>query len=136
MDSAEEHAAWLERDEEHYILQGNCSLGRAALNTVVIESPKVSRLHAIIHSENPGAFWLIDLGSSNGTFLNKRRIHEPVRLHDHDQIIIGGNVFVFRQPRKDSGEHAIGRPVLTLREDVENLPCWLLVADIKNFTRL
>jgi adenylate cyclase len=136
MNLTEQREAWLERDGDQYVLHSDCSLGRAALNTLVLESPKVSRLHAIIHLESAGAFWLIDLGSSNGTFLNKRRIHEPVRLHDQDQITIGGNVFIFRQPGKDSGEHAIGRPVLTLRDDVENLPCWLLVADIKNFTRL
>jgi adenylate cyclase len=136
MDSAEEHAAWLERDEEHYILQGNCSLGRAALNTVVIESPKVSRLHAIIHSENPGAFWLVDLGSSNGTFLNKRRIHEPVRLRDNDHITIGGRTFAFRQARETLDRPKSTAPLLTLKERIEDVPCWLLVADIKNFTPL
>jgi len=135
MAPSEEREAWLEGDGKQFALHGNCSLGRAALNSLVLESPKVSRLHAIIHLESAGAFWLIDLGSSNGTFLNNRRIHEPVRLHDQDQITIGGNLFVFRQPRKDSGEHIIGGPVLTLQE-MENLPCWLLVADIKNFTRL
>jgi class 3 adenylate cyclase len=135
MGPTEEREAWLDGDGQQHILHGNCSLGRGALNSLVLESPKVSRLHAIIHLESAGAFWLIDLGSSNGTFLNRRRIHEPVRLHDHDQIMIGGNVFVFRQPRKDSGEHIIGGPALTLQE-MENLPCWVLVADIKNFTRL
>lgn len=136
MDSDEEHAAWLERDEEQYILQGNCSLGRAALNTVVIESPKVSRLHAIIHSEKPGALWLVDLGSNNGTFLNKRRIHEPVRLRDHDRITIGGHTFAFRQAREALDKAKSAATLLTLKERVEDVPCWLLVADIVNFTPL
>src|SRR6266581_5872259 len=83
------HEAWLEREGEQHALAGNCSIGRAALNTLVLDSPKVSRLHSIIHLEDTGAFWLIDLGSSNGTLLNKRRIHEPVRLHAKDQIAIG-----------------------------------------------
>jgi pSer/pThr/pTyr-binding forkhead associated (FHA) protein len=95
MSLAEEPEAWLEREDQHHILEGSCSIGRAALNTLVVDSAKVSRLHAIIHSERAGAFWLIDLGSSNGTFLNKRRIHEPVRLRDCDQITIGGNTFIF-----------------------------------------
>jgi adenylate cyclase len=135
MSLTEDYEAWLERDGEQHILHGNCSLGRAALNTVVLDSPKVSRLHAIIHLENAGEFWLIDLGSSNGTLLNKRRIHGPVRLRDQDQITIGANAFVFRQPRRDSGELRAATPLLTLQE-VENLPCWLLVADIKDFTPL
>src|SRR6185437_9148933 len=97
--SLHEHEAWLERGKEQYRLEGNCSIGRASLNTLVIDSPKVSRLHSIIHLEGNGAFWLIDLGSSNGTFLNKRRIHEPVRLHDQDEISAGGESLVFHQPR-------------------------------------
>ena len=130
-----EQEAWLERDGKQYVLHGDCSFGRAALNTFVLESPNVSRLHAIIHLESAGAFWLIDFGSINGTLVNKRRIHEPVRIRDRDQIMIGGNVFIFRQPRRNSGEHRIGGPLLTLQE-IENLPCWLFVADIKNFTQL
>jgi adenylate cyclase len=136
MGLAEEPEAWLEREGQEHILQGNCSIGRAALNTIVLETAKVSRLHAIIHSERAGAFWLVDLGSSNGTFLNKRRIHEPVRLRDHDQITVGGNSFIFRQARDASDRPKSTAPPLTLQEGIEDVPCWLLVADIKDFTLL
>ena len=132
----EESEAWLEREGQHHILEGSCSIGRATLNTLVVDSAKVSRLHAIIHSESPGTFWLVDLGSSNGTFLNKRRLHEPARLRDCDQITIGGNTFFFRQSPHSSDRLRSTAPVLTLQEQVEEVPCWLLVADIKNFTPL
>lgn len=133
MSPTRQEEAWLECEGEQHPLHGNCSIGRAALNTLVLESPKVSRLHSIIQLEDTGAFWLIDLGSSNGTYLNKRRIHMPVRLHDQDQIAIGGSAFTFHQPQgKPSAEL---RPLLTLQE-IENVPCWLLVADIKDFTPL
>jgi len=75
--SLQEHEAWLEHAGEQRRLEGNCSIGRAGLNTIVVDSPKVSRLHSIIHLEENGAFWLIDLGSSDGTFHNRRRIHDP-----------------------------------------------------------
>jgi len=52
----------------------------------VLESPKVSRRHALTHLQNIGEPWLIDFGSSNVTFLNKRRIHQPVRLSDGGQL--------------------------------------------------
>ena len=133
--SLHEHEAWLERGGEQLRLEGNCSIGRAALNTLVIDSPKVSRLHSIVHLEDKGAFWLIDLGSSNGTFLNKRRIHEPVRLHDQDEVNIGGKSFVFHQPRGKPSAQLKPGPLATLQE-VENVDVWLLVADIKNFTPL
>ena len=133
---AEEDEAWLEREDQRHILEGSCSIGRATLNTLVVNSAKVSRLHAIIHYERAGAFWLVDLGSINGTFLNKRRIHEPARLRDCDQITIGGNTFTFRQSRDPSDRLRSTAPVLTLQEQIEEVPCWLLVADIKNFTPL
>src|SRR5262245_1877314 len=136
MSLAEEPEAWLEREDQQHILEGSCSIGRATLNTLVVDSAKVSRLHAIIHSERAGAFWLVDLGSSNGTFLNKRRIHEPARLRNRDQITIGGNAFTFRQSRDPSDRPRSTAPVLTLQEQIEEVPCWLLVADIKNFTPL
>jgi len=130
-----EHEAWLQCGSEQHRLEGNCSIGRAALNTLVLDSQRVSRLHSIIHLEDKGAFWLIDLGSSNGTFLNKRRIREPVRLRDRDEINIGGNTFVFHQPRSKPSAELKAGVSLTLQE-VENIHCWLLVADLKNFTPL
>ncbi len=95
----------------------------------------MSRRHALIHVQNIGEFWLIDFGSSNGTFLNKRRIHHPVRLSDGDQITIGDEVFKFHQPLAISDEYKTAVMQRTLRE-IENIPCWLLVADIRGFTPL
>ena len=116
-------------------IQGSCSLGRAGANTIVVESPKVSRRHALIHLQNIGELWLIDFGSSNGTFLNKRRIHHPIRLSDRDQITIGDQVFKFRQPLAISEQYKTDVMQRTLRE-IEKVPCWLLVADIRSFTPL
>jgi adenylate cyclase len=131
-----EKGAWLETPGRDSIrVEGNCSIGRSAKNTMVLDSPKISRRHAIINVQNVGEFWLIDLGSSNGTFLNKRRVHHPVKLCDQDQIIIGDFVFTFRQPIEVTSEYQTTFIERTIRE-VENVACWLLVADIENFTPL
>jgi adenylate cyclase len=122
-------------DGTRHPIKGSCSLGRTAANTIVLELPKVSRRHALIHLQNIGELWLIDFGSSNGTFLNKRRIHHPIRLSDGDQITIGDEVFKFRQPLVISDEYKTVVTQRTLRE-IENIPCWLLVADIRGFTPL
>jgi adenylate cyclase len=131
-----EEGAWLEAaDGKRHPIHGSCSLGRIAANTIVLESPKVSRRHALIHLQNIGEPWLIDFGSSNGTFLNKQRIHQPIRLSDGDQITIGDEVFKFRQPLAISDAHKTTVAQKTSRE-IANILCWLLVADIRSFTPL
>ena len=135
-ESSNAQSAWLETPgRDTVLIQGNWSIGRSAKNTMVLDSPKISRRHAIINVQNVGEFWLIDLGSSNGSFLNKRRVHQPVRLCDRDQIIIGDYVFTFRQPIEVTGEYQSTFMERTIRE-IENIACWLLVADIENFTPL
>lgn len=136
MNAPVEEGAWLEAsDGTRHPIRGSCSLGRTSANSIVLASPKVSRRHALIHLQNIGQLWLIDFGSSNGTFLNKRRIHHPIRLSDGDQITIGDEIFTLRQPAGISDEHKTTAMERTLRE-IENVPCWLLVADIRGFTPL
>src|SRR5438128_5811062 len=136
VNASQEEGAWLEAaDGRRHPIRGSCSLGRTGANTIVLESPKVSRRHALIHLQNIGELWLIDFGSSNGTFLNKRRIHYPVRLSDGDQITIGDQVLTLRQPLGVSEEFKSDVVQRALRE-IENIPCWLLVADIRGFTPL
>src|SRR5439155_19181016 len=135
MTQPEQEGAWLETNGEHHVLHGTCSVGRAAANTLVLDLPKVSRMHALIQLQNVGEFWLIDLGSSNGTFLNKRRIHQPIRLSDYDQFVIGDGIFTFRQAEQIADDVRTIFIERTIRE-IESVPCWLLVADIENFTPL
>jgi adenylate cyclase len=133
---ADEQGAWLKAaDGKRLPIQGNLSIGRSPKNLLVLDSPKISRRHAIINVQNVGEFWLIDLGSSNGTFLNKRRVHQPVQLCDQDQIIIGDYAYTFWQPMEITDDFRTTFAARTIRE-IENVPCWLLVADIENFTPL
>src|SRR5439155_13341763 len=67
--------------------------------------------------------------------LNKRRIHHPIRLSDGDQITIGDQIFTLRQPVAISEAYKTDVIQRTLRE-IETVPCWLLVADIRGFTPL
>ena len=127
--------AWLETGSNKFPIHGGCSIGRSPKNTIVLDSPKVSRRHAIINLQNGGEFWLIDLGSSNGTLLNKRRIHQPLRLSGYDQIVIGDSIFTFRQPEELTDDVRTMFIESTIR-NIENVPCWLLVADVENFTLL
>ncbi|HEY6968567.1 MAG TPA: FHA domain-containing protein [Candidatus Angelobacter sp.] len=68
-------------------------LGRNPSNTIHLEHPTVSAFHAEIHKSN-GTFELIDLDSSNGTFVNGVRITRKV-LQTRDHISLGAMQFVF-----------------------------------------
>ncbi len=70
-------------------------VGRDPDAAVFIDSPKVSRRHALV-TINANAATLSDLGSKNGTFVNAARVHSPVVLADGDEILVGSTRLVFR----------------------------------------
>ena len=74
------------------------SFGRAAGNSVQIEDGAVSTHHAEIVIEDNGngerVCVIRDLGSTNGTFLNEKKI-ERQRLQHKDVIRVGWNNFIF-----------------------------------------
>lgn len=70
---------------------GVVTLGRQSDNFVVIDEAVVSRRHAAI-VERGGAYYLRDLGSTNGTFINRQKIGEGEHLLKHnDTIRLGGS---------------------------------------------
>jgi diguanylate cyclase (GGDEF)-like protein len=73
------------------LAQSASSLGRAAENTFQLADGTVSRRHAVISVDPTGEAWLTDLGSSNGTFVDGKRIplHTPVTLRDGSRIQVG-----------------------------------------------
>jgi pSer/pThr/pTyr-binding forkhead associated (FHA) protein len=74
-------------------------IGRDPDSTVWIDVPGVSRRHAMIRLATgaSGSTALIeDLGSTNGTFVNGRRVTREVALDDGSEIVIGEATLVFR----------------------------------------
>ncbi len=69
------------------------TLGRSPDNDLQINDPKVSRYHCVIERKD-ARYVLKDLNSSNGTFLNAKRISEEP-LRDGDEIQIGATVLLF-----------------------------------------
>ncbi len=89
--------AWLEMadDARRIELEGpTLTLGRSPENDVVVGDRRVSRRHAEIRARL-GRHTLYDLQSTNGTFVNARRISEVV-LSNGDRIILGGATIVYR----------------------------------------
>jgi RsiW-degrading membrane proteinase PrsW (M82 family) len=73
-------------------------IGRTLNNAFVIAHPSVSKRHARVVAEN-GGYALYDLGSSNGTFINGKRVTEA-RLQDGCEVRFGRAAFVFRAHRR------------------------------------
>jgi two-component system, NtrC family, response regulator HupR/HoxA len=71
------------------------SIGRAPGNTIVLDEPHVSRHHTVIRVNEGGTYLISDLGSSNGTYLNARRVLLPERLRHRDVIKIGAVTLTF-----------------------------------------
>lgn len=84
-------------DGLRFRIHQSCSIGRASSNDIVLTDQKISRCHALIQAQKQQEFWLMDLGSSNGTYVNGRRLTQPSLLRNHDQIEIGSFRLIFRQ---------------------------------------
>jgi adenylate cyclase len=76
-----------------FTLDKMCTIGRHPSNLVQLEDREVSKEHAVIDLAE-GAYRLRDLGSSNGTFVNGRRVVE-LRLRNGDEIRVGTTRLVF-----------------------------------------
>ena len=74
------------------------TIGRK-LTDVILDDPKASGHHAEIRKEG-GSFRLVDLKSTNGTYLNRRKIDEMI-LSDQDVIEIGMTTLCFFQDIRD-----------------------------------
>lgn len=70
------------------------SMGRAPDNDVVLDDRRVSRRHAEVRLRL-GRHTLYDLGSTNGTFVNGKRVTE-VALSEGDRITLGAATLVYR----------------------------------------
>ena len=68
------------------------SIGRREDNSIVLNDQFVSSYHAKIYVKN-NDFYLEDLASTNGTFINDSKVEGRVRLKVNDQIRMGSTVF-------------------------------------------
>ena len=68
------------------------TIGRASGCQVALEDDKaVSQLHARLFRRD-GRLYLEDLGSTNGTYLNAKKVTGPVALHRGDRLQVGRTV--------------------------------------------
>ena len=62
-------------------------IGRDSGNAIKLHDTEISRRHAEIHIDEAGCHW-IDLGSSNGTYINSTRVEKQL-LRSGDRVQVG-----------------------------------------------
>jgi hypothetical protein len=102
---AGEYVLWPERP---------VTVGRDATNTIHIDSPYISKNHAVLAFRN-GDWTLEDLNSANGTRVNGNPIRVHFGLRPGDQIEIGDDVLQFVDAAKEEAAKAAKGPGKWLR---------------------
>ena len=69
-------------------------IGRGAENHIVLEGDSVSRRHAHFEQRS-GAWWCVDDGSTNGSYVNDDQIMREAKLGNGDRIKIGPTIFKY-----------------------------------------
>ena len=108
---------------EFRMLKSEVAIGSGEDNQFVIRRPSTSRRHALL-AFRQGQYQISDLGSTNGTFVNGRRVRSPAIVEIGDEIRIGDATFILAKPADSdiaasAGKHSLPKKVLTLRGTFE-----------------
>ena len=89
-------------------LERTNSLGRHPDQDIQVMDPLVSKEHLIVE-QLAGEWYLRDLDSRNGTWVNGERVKGRVRIQNNDRIKVGTThlVFINRGDRKPTGDHTV-----------------------------
>ncbi len=113
------------------------TLGRDRNSDIVLPDLHASRNHAMIRRIGRGDYYLIDSGSSNGSFINQQRVTTPRLLKDGDRIAMGRLEMEFKQTSKDeSSVDTLSLQDTLISDTPEIQQITILVADIRGFTTL
>jgi pSer/pThr/pTyr-binding forkhead associated (FHA) protein len=74
-----------------YQLGEEITIGRAAGCQVTIDDTYASQLHARVFQRD-GQIFVEDIGSTNGTYLNRKKVTGPMVLQRGDQLQIGNTI--------------------------------------------
>lgn len=137
MSESEPPSAWLENEAgEKVPLGASFAIGRSSTCDLTLDDSKVSRKHTVINRQAGTEYWLSDLGSANGTYINQLRVGQPTRLRAGDEIRVGTFrlkfVGVSEEAPANATQYTTQQTIIDLRRERR----WLFVADIENSTML
>ncbi|OGG50003.1 MAG: hypothetical protein A3F84_02235 [Candidatus Handelsmanbacteria bacterium RIFCSPLOWO2_12_FULL_64_10] len=94
---------------QEHLFDGPIRIGRDKNLTISLDDKKCSREHTyfyVVDQDGCKTYWVRDLGSRNGTFVNDQKLSAPAALNPGDVVRVGGTDFVFQA---DAGE-AVAAP--------------------------
>lgn len=100
------------KDRPFPLVAGENVVGRDASCDVWIDAGGVSRRHArvrVAHESNAAAV-VEDLESTNGTYVQGRKVTDPVTLAHGDRVRLGDATLVYRSRSEDAATKRIRRP--------------------------
>jgi pSer/pThr/pTyr-binding forkhead associated (FHA) protein len=77
-------------------LEGTVDVGRASSCAITVDDTYVSQHHARFFARD-GGWYLEDLGSTNGTYLNDHRVTQPAEVQPGDVVRLGKTVLELRR---------------------------------------
>jgi predicted component of type VI protein secretion system len=92
-------------------LSGPIVIGRGPDAGLVLDDEQVSRHHARVTPESDGTAVVEDLGSTNGTFVNRAPLHGPALLQAGDDLLVGVTVVEMRRAEAVARQPSAVRPV-------------------------
>jgi len=101
------------RKGERFAFESGALLGRGPLADLELRDPAVSRRHAQISFSEERCF-VADLESGNGTYVNGRRVTDPVRLDQGDEIRVGATCLEFRMQEQRGRDLSLISKILLL----------------------
>jgi adenylate cyclase len=112
-------------------------IGRGEQNAIVLIHDLVSRYHAMIQQLEDGEFYLIDMDSRNGSFLNGQRLTAPAALRDGDHLAFGKSRLCFRNPARAAAGLSSDTPAHWQNAGLfKQATVSVLVVDIRGFAAL
>ncbi len=119
---------------ESFELEEHSAIGRSPDSVVPVADPRASRRHAVIRRQDDG-FWFFDLGSSNGSYLNGRRVTTAQLLKNGDMVMIGNHQLRFEGTSLPATQSSATHSQQTMI-GVQSKDALILVSDIQGFTAL
>lgn len=124
--------------ELEFVLEDFNLIGRSNDATIRVTDGGVSRQHATIRRDG-NLFWLADLGSANGSYVNDVAISTARALRHGDRIQLGTLNFLFDHDESEGeGKKSSSSTQVfnTIALPVKKLRATLLVGDLRNFTSI